>query len=84
MEAIFLGSEYNYKDEIHGEYPYLLYKHHWVSKYKMIDFLALKFNINAHLSTEAKNKVCYFEDLIMNKFHKVNKLNFQYFMCRHE
>ena len=69
LSSIFQSNDFNYLDEAHGEYPYLLYKHHWVSKYKMLEFLALKMNINANLSTQAGNRVACLENMLVNKFH---------------
>ena len=40
------------RDNIHGEYPIILYKHHYIHKNKILDFLKQKLNVNIFLSHE--------------------------------
>ena len=42
------------RDDIHGEYPIILYKHHYIQKDKIIEFLKLKFNVNINLTHSSK------------------------------
>ena len=41
------------RDDVHGEYPFLLYKHHYIQKDKILEFCKRKFNINANLSQKS-------------------------------
>ena len=71
-------SEANYTkqcDPVHGHYPFILYKHYWLTKDRMLDFCALKFNINAFLTAKDLGRVHYYQRMLTKELHRTTKLN---------
>jgi len=60
-------------DDIFGEYPFLLYKHFYITRGNIAKFCRMVTGINngANLSPEQKNTIEYLELLITHRLHLV-------------
>mmetsp|Transcript_18413 Transcript_18413/g.31490 ORF Transcript_18413/g.31490 Transcript_18413/m.31490 type:complete len:151 (+) Transcript_18413:102-554(+) len=64
-------------DSVHGEYPFILYKHYYILKENILDFCQRKFAINQDLSSESIQEVQYLEHLLINHLKIASKLNIE-------
>lgn len=66
------------KDETYGEYPFILFKHLFITKNNISSFFKqiTQINLKANLSQEERNLAEYFETLIRNKLAIVSVILF--------
>jgi hypothetical protein len=70
-------SESRAQDDIYGEYPFLLYKHFFITRLNIPQFCKLMTNINSserlpHLTRENRDTIENLETLIMYRLHTVS------------
>jgi hypothetical protein len=66
-------SESDIKDDLYGDYPFLLYKHFFITRPNLSKFCKMMTNINTRsgLEREDSEKGDVLENLIINKLHVV-------------
>lgn len=66
-------SESDAVDDVYGEYPFLLYKHFFITRRNILRFLKQMTNINQRmtLSPEERNQIEHLETLIEHRLHIV-------------
>ena len=68
-------SESDIKDDLYGDYPFLLYKHFFITRPNLSKFCKMMTNINTRsggpLDREDREKGDVLENLIINKLHVV-------------
>lgn len=73
------STESDQVDDVFGQYPFMLYKYHFITKKNIISFCKMMTNINERLQlTEIqKEQIECMEMLLVNKLHivTVSKLN---------
>jgi len=73
IEFIFMSKKI--VDEIHGEYPFLLYNHYYILKERIMPFLRLKFNLNKDIPAEGLKKLNYLEHLLIHRLGPIQVSN---------
>ena len=58
-------------DDIFGEYPFLLYKHFYITRGNIAKFCRMVTGINNGVNPEQKNTIEYLELLITHRLHLV-------------
>ena len=68
-----MTSESDIKDDLYGDYPFLLYKHFFITRPNLSKFCKMMTNINTRsgLEREDSEKGDVLENLIINKLHVV-------------
>ena len=68
-------SESDLKDDIYGEYPFLLYKHYFITRPNLAKFCKIMTGINGadrvFLNRETRERMDTLEMLIIHKLHIV-------------
>ena len=62
-------------DPVHGEYPFLIYKHHYILKNDILSFCSHLFQLNKKMSMQSLKEIQYLESLLVDHLHVINKLN---------
>lgn len=71
-------SESDFKDDIYGEYPFLLYKHYFITRGNIPRFLKMMTGINGNgrMSLEDRERAEVLEMMVIHRLHLVTKINF--------
>jgi hypothetical protein len=70
-------SESNAIDDVYGEYPFLLYKHFFITRKNILRFCKQMTSINQRLtlSVDDRNAIEHLETLLIHRLHIVNVRN---------
>jgi len=83
-------TESDARDDIYGDYPFLLYKHYFITRNNIPKFCKMITSINGPerltISAEDKNKIEHLEMLIIHRLHTitVRKLSIMTFLLEIE
>lgn len=64
-------SESDARDDIYGEYPFMLYKHYFITRGNIAKFCKMVTGINSRMSGEDRNMIEHLEVMIIHRLHTI-------------